>query len=283
MVEAALVYARRGWRVFPVEVGGKRPLGRLAPHGLKDATVDEAVIRGWWSEEPEANVAIATGPVSGLFVVDLDGPTGCDAYGTLLVEHGAVSADPGRPDGATVMTPGGGWHLFLALPEGVRIPNSAGRIAPGIDVRGHGGYVVAAPSVHPSGGRYVWRDAPPADHLPEPKDWIIEAIQRPPSAPRLVQAPAPVNFDGLGTAYGKAALRCELETLGTAVEGTRNHTLNAAAFAIGSLAVSGHLEMEAAVAELVRVAADIGLTEHEIRATIRSGLEAGTRAPRAAA
>ncbi len=59
---AALGYTRRGWRVFPCKPGGKTP---LTPHGFQDATTDEATIRGWWEQWPDANIAIATGSVSG--------------------------------------------------------------------------------------------------------------------------------------------------------------------------------------------------------------------------
>lgn len=68
-LEAALSYAKRGWPVLPVRPREKQP---LTPHGVKDATTDEAIIRGWWAKWPEANVAIAAGEHSGLFVLDVD-------------------------------------------------------------------------------------------------------------------------------------------------------------------------------------------------------------------
>lgn len=129
---AALLYAKRGWHVFPLKPGTKQPHPKLAPHGLKDATTDADVIRGWWKKSPTANVGIATGRASGLVVIDLD--TGADPSSLHL------------PITRKVKTPSGGAHLYFAHP-GADVRNSAGRLGPKIDVRGDGGYVVAPPSV----------------------------------------------------------------------------------------------------------------------------------------
>lgn len=66
LADAALAMAARGWCVFPCEPRGKRPLGALAPHGLKDATDDLEQVRGWWEQAPEANIGLRTGAASGL-------------------------------------------------------------------------------------------------------------------------------------------------------------------------------------------------------------------------
>ncbi len=276
--DAALAYACRGWSVFPCEPRGKRPLGRLAPHGLKDATTDPDAIRAWWTAEPEANVAIATGAASGLFVVDIDGPEGEDAYGVLLVDHhGLCEGD--QPDGVAVRTPGGGWHLYAALPDEARVPNSAGRIAPRIDVRGDGGYVIAPPSIHPEGGRYVWV-GDPGPNLPRPRPWILEAVA--PRRPRTPPRPAlPARTDGCSR-YGYAALEAELTTLQEAPEGTRNHALNRAAFSVGQLIAGGELPAEQTRLVLLDMAQAIGLGQHEAEATVDSGLRAGGEWPRVA-
>jgi hypothetical protein len=280
LLDAALAYVRRGWAVFPCERGGKRPLGRLVPHGLKDATADPERVRAWWTEEPEANVAIATGAPSGLFVVDLDGPQGEDSYGVLLVDHQALCFGP-RPDGATVRTPGGGWHLYARLEAGHRVPNSAGRIAPGLDVRGDGGYVVAPPSVHPSGGRYVWVE-PPGGPLPAPRPWIVEAAA--PPRPDVLERPVgPLRrrAEG-GSRYGIAACQRELEMLLEAREGERNHRLNRAAFSLGQLVGGGELPEEGTRLALLEIALAIGLGQHESELTIASGMSAGGEWPRIA-
>src|SRR2546428_688706 len=62
----ALSYAFRHWPVLPLTPRGKTPLGTLAPNGLRNATLNESVIRAWWAEEPSANIGLRTGAASGL-------------------------------------------------------------------------------------------------------------------------------------------------------------------------------------------------------------------------
>lgn len=118
--------------MLPLFSDTKEPHSKLAPHGLKDATTDAAVIEAWWDDTPTANVGIATGSRSGLVVVDLD--PGADADRLDL------------PATRRVKTPRGGFHLYYAHP-GEQVRNSAGKLAEHVDVRGDGGYVVAPPSV----------------------------------------------------------------------------------------------------------------------------------------
>jgi hypothetical protein len=70
MLARALAYARRGWAVLPCG-GDKAPLGELAPHGVKNATTNEATIKRWWTKHLKANIGIATGSPSGIFAVDI--------------------------------------------------------------------------------------------------------------------------------------------------------------------------------------------------------------------
>src|SRR5262245_39141743 len=107
LLRAALAYSARGWKVFPVEARGKRPLGRLVRHGLKEATTDEATIRNWWRREPRANVGVVTGAASGVDVVDLD--VKGDGRRTLA----DFEEDHGRIETLTAETPSGGQHLYL--------------------------------------------------------------------------------------------------------------------------------------------------------------------------
>jgi hypothetical protein len=153
MCDAAIGYARRGWRVFPIwpirngrcgcgeSCGheGKHPVGRLVPHGVRDATTDQDIITRWWADTPDARVGVATGAVSGIIVLDVDGDDGEASLAALEREHGPLPAT------ATVLT-GKGRHLYFSHP-GVLVPNRV-RVAAGLDVRGDGGYVVAPPSPH---------------------------------------------------------------------------------------------------------------------------------------
>src|SRR6516165_3096085 len=115
-------------RVFPCQPRDKRPATK---NGLLDATTELETIRQWWRQEPQLNVAIATGRSSKIFVVDIDGP---DAEGELCkleAQHGEI-----WPTVESITARGR--HLFFRWPDRM-VRNSAGRIAPGIDVRGEGG------------------------------------------------------------------------------------------------------------------------------------------------
>lgn len=96
-----------GWPVFPLKPGSKVP---LTEHGFKDATLDEATIRAWWTATPDANVAIATG-VAGFFVVDTDPRNNGFTSEEQLRRDGRVF-----PPTAMVITGGGGTHRYYKLP-----------------------------------------------------------------------------------------------------------------------------------------------------------------------
>ncbi len=144
-LEAALQYAGRGWRVFPCKPKDKTP---LIKGGFKAATVVPKQIEAWWEQWPKANVAIATGAMSGLAVIDIDGEEGLAYVQRLCSQHGAFPAPI-----AAVQT-GRGFHLYYDLPPDMHdLRCSSGD---GLDVRARGGYVLAPPSIHPSGKAYEW-------------------------------------------------------------------------------------------------------------------------------
>jgi hypothetical protein len=163
--KAALKAAKAGRAVFPLQPLGKVPLFRNAHdtreaqracqgkcgavgHGLYDATKDAKRISGWWDLNPGANVAIRTGAPSGVVVLDVDpAKGGAESLAKLRQEFPDLPAKP------TVITGNGGEHYYFAHP-GHPVPNSAGQLAPGLDVRGDGGYVVIPPSTHPNSTRY---------------------------------------------------------------------------------------------------------------------------------
>lgn len=140
-----MAYTRSGLPVFPLRPGTKKPIHR---GGFHNATTDEDRIREWWSETPAANIGLPTGMVSGLLIVDVDvDKGGRESLAALEAEHGKL------PDTWTVKTSDDNYQLYLRHPsEEIRI--SAGKLGPGLDIRADGGYVVAPPSVHPSGDRY---------------------------------------------------------------------------------------------------------------------------------
>jgi hypothetical protein len=155
MLDAALHYANNGLFVFPLHSlkDGRCTCGRphcpdagkhpRTPHGFKDATVDKDQIRRWWSEDPHGGIGIATGKLSNLVVLDVDGENGrteLQAWGTLPATR---EVRTGRPDGGT--------HLWFRPRPGTRVPSTN---KGALHTRGEGGYVVAPPSQHASGQRY---------------------------------------------------------------------------------------------------------------------------------
>ncbi|MCE3552845.1 bifunctional DNA primase/polymerase [Pseudonocardia sp. RS11V-5] len=177
----------------------------------------------------------------------------------------------------------GGEHLYFTAPKDARIRNSAGRLGWLVDVRAEGGYVVAAGSVV-RGRRYRATDAEVAQ-LPT---WLAslltdhEARDTKDSAKGGRRANFTPLLDVVGrrSAYVAAALRGELGKVLAARPGCRNHTVNAAAFALGQLVGAGLLTEGLAVAALSEASAAIGLPPREADRTIRSGLSAGSRTPR---
>ena len=271
LLTAALAYARHGIPVLPVhtpdrgggcscdrgvrcERPGKHPRLR---HGLTEATTDPRLIEVWWARWPEANVGLRTGIA--MDVADVDSAEGW---------HGLTHLLGGElPAGPRVRTGGGGWHLWFR-PMG--FGNRVG-LLPGLDWRGVGGYVVAPPSRHVRGGDYRWVRRP-GDDLPVGPAALRDLIEGPAVLPvrRAIAYP---------DRYAQAALVAESDRVASAPVGTRNDTLNRAAFALGRLVGAGLLDPGDVVRELDAAARRCGLGRAEIRRTIRSGLNAGRRSP----
>ena len=169
IVEAALAYIERGWPVLELHgiVNGVctcgKPDGWVDPatrrkhksgkhprtaHGVDDATLDPEVAKRF---RTDSNIGLAQG--KGRVAVDIDkGSGGLESWERLVAEHG----EPAHT--VVVLTPGGGFHFYFALPEGVHTSNTQGKIATGIDSRGDAGYVCAPPSRHISGGQYLFAE-----------------------------------------------------------------------------------------------------------------------------
>jgi archaellum biogenesis ATPase FlaH len=149
-------------------------LARLAPNGLLDATKDEAIIAGWWTSYPLANIAIRCGEESGLVVLDIDAYRGgVYSFEDLESQHGRVPYSIRAKTGSG----GGSSHIYLAHPrDGRRISsNASGKLGAGLDVKADGGYVVAPPSLHASGGRYIWLDTDNS-HLEPAPTWLLNLL-----------------------------------------------------------------------------------------------------------
>lgn len=256
--EAALTYAGGwGWAVFPLRPYAKVPATR---RGFHDATTDTLAVMDVWQRNPLANVGIATGAVSGLVVIDVD-PGGDATIMELVAALGPL------PPTLVALTPRGA-HAYFKHP-GVNIRCSAGRLGGGVDVRADGGYVVAPPSSLVR-AQYRWRLTPdrsepiPRDLAAVPESWVEVLRTR----------PVKTNSDDWSQNYIDSAYRNELHNVTHSANGSRNETLNRAAFALGRFTVAGRLVEEEVVNRLLHAALAAGLDEHEARRTIRSALDA---------
>jgi putative DNA primase/helicase len=400
VLRAALVYASWGWHVHPLRPGDKRPLLSNWP---QRATTDADAIRRWWGRWPQANIGLACGP-SRLLAIDLDVKAGVDG----LAAWEALKAQLGFEDGGTPVsnTPSGGRHLLFALGDHPAPGNTAGKLGPGIDTRGDGGYIVLPPSrlsgpaarsspqaggssaqaersspqgerssaqaersspqaggssaqaersspqaggssaqaerSSPQGerssaaGTWAWQpEAHPRNCRPQPLPEALWArlvagatqARRPATGSRMQdkhvlqdrrelqagrvsgdrrvlgdrrgRAPGeaaggapghdsaggspgvrrPDRLEGV-TAYAKAAVRDEARQVAMAPQGTRNDTLNRAAFSLGQLVAGGLLDPSQVERPLLLGARLAGLGPEEAAATVRSGLNAGQQRPR---
>lgn len=150
----------------------KHPLSIYAPHGVKDASKDWRFIEKWIGGHPKFNLAIATGRISQIFALDIDPRHGGDDnLRKLESQHTEL------PRTVRFLTGGGGQHILFRHP-GVDVLNSVGKLAPGIDIRGDGGYIVAPPSLHISGRSYaIDVDHHPSDvKIADAPKWLLEAI-----------------------------------------------------------------------------------------------------------
>lgn len=246
---------------------GKHP---LTSSGVKDATEDAEQVAAWRARFPRAHWAIATGAACGVIVVDLDRKTGKDGVaelGRLAAEHGGI------PRTRTVRTGSGGLHLYFRHPGG-SVPNTAGKLGPGIDTRGDGGYVMAPGSGHASGGTYsVIADLPIA---PAP-DWLLEMLQRVPQRSAPVATGERPEFPPASAAVLEAA-REALAEHGPAVEGSGGdqHTFVAAALLVHDFALTDD-EAWPLLAEWNETCQPTW-GEDELRAKLRGGSKYASRA-----
>lgn len=264
--------AALGYAVFPCR--GKVP---LTGHGCKDASTESAVVQAWQSRWPTANWAIATGAKSGgLVVVDVDDVWGEPGAAWTRIANDAGLNGPGGLRTPTVLSgSGNSMHFYFRAPA-MAIGNSAGKLAPSVDVRGAGGYVICPPSTHPDGGRYEWVVSP-ADYRPVklPRGLVESPHPKPPRRPRT-----PVRVTATTDPVAARILGEECARVARAGEGTRNATTFAAAAAVGNIVAAGDLVLGEAADALRNAALACGLPEHEAETAVRNGLTQGAETPR---
>lgn len=230
-LHAARAYLARGWPVFPVawpewrngwhcscvrgpdcQRAAKHPVARLAPHGLRDASRDPRVIAEWWRQCPRASVGVVLGEVAGVWVLDVDARSGgLETLASLERDRGPLPAT------LRATTGGGGLH-FVFLWPGRRVPPRSHLLGPGVDVRGDGSYIVAAPSLHVSGQRYRWTYT--CDSIAHAPAWLAEAVMvAPPAAAPPLPAPEATRAGLAGVERARRYLR----RLPPAVSGQGGH------------------------------------------------------------
>lgn len=180
LIEAALEYADRGLLVFPChdissgicscgdsscKSSGKHP----RVNGWREqATTDSDLIRTWWNLWPKANIGIATGPQSGVWVLDVDKKDGgLETLERIVKENGPFLPTPTQQSG------GGGLHYFFAYDHRVK---SRVKAIEGIDTRSDGGLIIVSPSEN-STGKYEWINDPKATPISKAPEWLIDMVK----------------------------------------------------------------------------------------------------------
>lgn len=267
----AAAFLCRQWPVFPCGTN-KRP---ITVHGFKDAATNPEEARRLFALPGAALIGVPTGPGSDLCVVDLD-----------IKESGSgldwLEANGWRiPRTRRHRTRSGGIHLLFRYPVGRMIRNSVRKLAPGVDVRAIGGYII----VPPSDGYSITEDSMPA----EMPDWILELLDPPlPPAPEPppAYAPRPESYrTGEGTPYGLAALAAECSSIRGAVHGVKHYTLNRAAYAIGGLVAAREVGESYAFRALEDALRDLHARQpcedlRHAEKTLERGFRDGIAAPR---
>lgn len=254
-----------GWSFTPLL--GKRP----TMTGWESAPrEDEPTAMAWATS---GNIGLRTGSASGVVVVDVDSAKGGETPKDLPVT-------------ATVRTGGGGLHLYFKNPAG-GLPNSVSRLGPKVDVRGERGQVVYVGSVHPeTGATYEWATglSPNDVGVAELPAWAIEVLRAPKAkreeTPPTHASAGAMRYYGRGTPYGVSVLERVSTEVASCAPGTRNATLNQAAFRVGQLVAEGDLDEAVARGVLHASATACGLDDAEARATIDSGVAGGLKSPR---
>lgn len=172
IVDAAIRLADAGYRIFPCQRNGKTP---LTPHGCRDATSDVDQVAAWWTRWPTANIGLST---DDLLALDIDGAS--NPWPSEATRQADLARAPIN------LTPGGGRHHLFRQPQGRAWGNTVEKLAPHVDSRGNGGYILVPPSVVAE-RPYAWAegcegysDGPRG--LPLPPDWLVAALDAPLSA-----------------------------------------------------------------------------------------------------
>lgn len=296
----ALRYASLGRAVFPLAPNTKIPLipKTQGGHGCNDATLDIAVIEAWWRGCPKANVGIATGPISGFWVLDVDpftSPRATEWLAAMVDRYGPL---PVTPEARTLK---GGRHICFLWDDEYPVGNrceprdDSGEKILGLDVRGDGGYIVAPPSYvidekwgKTWKGKYEWLPDRKLSEVPLAKapQWLVDVVMK--KASKHGPQPAFVpreRREGDGFRYGHKALDDECEKVRTAPPGTQDNQIRDSCFKIGMLVAGGEIPREEAESALINAAMAIpaqSRTHSQIVDKVRRIMGVGEQTPRSA-
>ncbi len=257
-----------GWHLYPASA---RSRAGCIKGGAEAATCDLDQLERWAREFGDCNWRVVFGP-SGLWGLDCDVPPGHAHDGiaglaALAEVHGPL---PPRPQ---LRSGGGGLALFFRH-DGERIIGDSGKPAPGIDPRrGRQSQTLPPSRHHRTRAPYRWLVAPWEISPPAAPAWLLRLVEPPPVPAR----PSPRPLVERGRPYAVAALRRAVEQVAAAPAGTRNSTLNTAAWSVSRFISSGQLqpsEIAEALAHAGRVA---GLDRMEVQRTLASALASGAR------
>lgn len=190
MIDIAISLLTLGFAIFPLAARSKQPAIARADggHGCLDATHNEGQARAWWQQRPQANIGLATGAASGIWVLDVDmhdGKDGMRSLRDLQDRHGPL------PNTRVAFTPSGGLHYYFAWDSAAPVRGRTGKLATDLDTRGRGGYVVAPGSILEA-GEYAWVQECPAAAAPP---WLMGMVVDAQPSPAPARAIRPANSE----------------------------------------------------------------------------------------
>ncbi|MCI5634940.1 MAG: DUF3987 domain-containing protein [Alphaproteobacteria bacterium] len=259
LAEAAGFYAAKGLKVLALAEKDKRPDGRVCPNGFKDATNDLTKVKSAWKQLPNLNIGIVTGKENGIVVVDIDGDVGKETWRNLIRQHEYKSK-------TLKIATGKGCHLYFKYPSALSVIKNRVRFVEGIDVRADGGYIVAAPSVHPSGRKYQVSRPINFSELEELPDWLLKLI---------LDKNSVVEIDATGVNLTGQKLPLDVKNalmaISTTQEGSRHNMVISQSNLIAGKCLQGKLDEKDAKNLILQAALKTGLSEKEILQCIADG------------
>ena len=247
-----------GFSLIPLEPMGKIPLVKWTQY--QTVKPDWSQIEHWHRQNPDANIGIVTGTVSGIFVVDFDS-----------LEAFQVAQDRGLGCGVIAKS-GRGYHVYYRHPEWT-VKTTTG-ILDHVDIRSDGGYIVAPPSVHENGTVYEWVHDPSGIATAYMPEWLSKLLGDAAGA-----SPSGATAQGVDHSWAVNALEEEASLVRSAPQGKRNDQLNASAFKMGQFSGANLIDAEMAKAALLAAAMMNGLSAQEAQDTFKSGFTKGKKQP----